>query len=319
VRETVAPPLGARFEEASAAVLAYLNTSLPLGFWSVTRYDGERQVYLSAVGDAYDIAVGDATQWSETMCQYAVAGVAPEIAPDAMAVPTYAAAPAAAEMAVGAFVGVPIRRGNGELFGTLCGINPTPKPAEFAEHAQLLRLLSSLLSMVLDADRAQTDAEAAVELSAALAETDTMTGLLNRRGWDRVLSLEQELGRRFGDPCTLLVLDLDGLKHINDTLGHGAGDNYICRTADVVRTVIRDTDIAARLGGDEFGIVATETGDGAGAALERRLADALRAAHVECSIGRAQLSSKRAVGETWQLADERMYEAKRRRKFAAVS
>jgi diguanylate cyclase (GGDEF)-like protein len=82
--------------------------------------------------------------------------------------------------------------------------------------------------------------------------------------------------------------------------------------------VVRDTDIVARLGGDEFGVVATETGDGAAAALEERVAAAFRAASVECSIGRAQLSSKRSPEETWHLADERMYAAKRSRKLTAV-
>ena len=80
------------FEQASDAVVSYLKEKVPLGFWSVSEYRDGRQVYLSVQDDAYGKVAGDSHAWSDSFCQYMVTGQTPQIAPDAMAVPQYAAA-----------------------------------------------------------------------------------------------------------------------------------------------------------------------------------------------------------------------------------
>jgi diguanylate cyclase (GGDEF)-like protein len=319
VRE-VNPPLlsGRRFDVASAAVVDYLSRAVPFGFWSVTRFDGEQQIYLSAAGDFGGVGVGDATDWELTMCQHATAGTAPDVAPDVRKVPVYAKNTLGKELGVAAYVGIPIRYRGTELFGTLCGMDATPRPASFAQHRPLLVVLSTLLSLVLDADLEHYAAESAARTAAAHAETDALTGLLNRRGWERCLAVEQERTRRFGDPCTLLILDLDGLKEINDSLGHSAGDDHLRRAAAALLAAVRDGDEVARLGGDEFGIIATQTGAAAGARLQRRVSAALARAGVACSSGRAQLSAKLSAAAAWERADAEMYADKRLRKSAVL-
>ena len=125
------------------------------------------------------------------------------------------------------------------------------------EHGPLLDILGMLLSTILDADLERTRQARLLERAEMAAESDPMTGLFNRRGWDRYMEIEEARFRRFGDPGAVLVVDLDGLKEVNDTLGHQAGDELITLAASGIRDTICDGDVAARLGGDEFGIIAS--------------------------------------------------------------
>ena len=87
------------------------------------------------------------------------------------------------------------------------------------------------------------------------ADLDHLTGLANRRRFRVALSREVERWRRYGAPCALLLLDIDHLKKINDTLGHPAGDLVIRQIAETLIRVSRDNDTAARLGGEEFALL----------------------------------------------------------------
>ena len=94
---------------------------------------------------------------------------------------------------------------------------------------------------------------------AALSQTDSLTGLANRRALS--LHLERELRRsvRYGMPASLLLIDVDGLKQVNDSEGHSAGDRVIRIVANAISEGLRETDFGARWGGDEFAIVAPNT------------------------------------------------------------
>src|ERR1700733_12483450 len=131
-----APPIGALpFREACELVVEHLKREMPMAFWSVTRYDGERQIYLYVQDEVYGTSEGDSRMWSETFCQHVVSGVTPQIAPDAMAIAPYAAIAVAQAVPIGAYVGVPIHGANGELFGTLCGLDPDRKPGSLRDRA----------------------------------------------------------------------------------------------------------------------------------------------------------------------------------------
>ena len=108
------------------------------------------------------------------------------------------------------------------------------------------------------------------ELS-SLAITDELTGLYNRRGFLSLTERQLKLGRRSGREMLLFFIDVDGLKHINDSFGHSEGDLALTRTAEVLGKTFRDSDVLARLGGDEFAALAIEASGHTEATVMARL------------------------------------------------
>jgi two-component system cell cycle response regulator len=106
---------------------------------------------------------------------------------------------------------------------------------------------------------------------AALSQTDPLTGLPNRRALRFRLNDEMRRATRYASPVSLVLLDIDGLKRINDEGGHGAGDRLIRQVATSISATLRNSDLGARWGGDEFAIVMPN----ADAAAARRLAERL--------------------------------------------
>jgi diguanylate cyclase (GGDEF)-like protein len=93
----------------------------------------------------------------------------------------------------------------------------------------------------------------------ALSETDALTGLPNRRALRQRLAMEFRRSARYGTPVSLLLVDIDGLKQLNDTDGHAAGDQLIRSVAAAITEGLRESDFGARWGGDEFAIVEPNT------------------------------------------------------------
>ncbi|HET6506043.1 MAG TPA: diguanylate cyclase [Baekduia sp.] len=148
-----------------------------------------------------------------------------------------------------------------------------------------------------------------------LADHDPLTGLLNRRGFEAALTTHVARGRRYGAAGALLVLDLDGFKHVNDTHGHHAGDALLTAVADGLRERVRETDVLARLGGDEFAVLLpVETVEQAGVVAEALVAVVRErgAEHgVTASAGVALVDPTVTDGDALLVrADRAMYAAK---------
>jgi two-component system, cell cycle response regulator len=116
-----------------------------------------------------------------------------------------------------------------------------------------------------------------------LATRDELTGLLNRREYDRILAEEEERARRFGHALSLVIVDVDRFKAINDTHGHAAGDAVLRETAQRIAGAIRTVDRAARIGGEEFALILVQTGREPALEVARRTIKAVSATPV--SIG----------------------------------
>ncbi len=150
--------------------------------------------------------------------------------------------------------------------------------------------------------------------------TDDLTGVLNRRGFSTVSNHLVHASRRLDSPLTVFYFDLDGLKEINDTLGHSAGSDLIKRFSALLNETFRRSDIIARVGGDEFVVLATVDRKGA-LALVDRMAVATRRANADRSLpfqvsystGFAVLETADANGldHAMTLADGFMYQQKR--------
>ncbi|MDX6726549.1 MAG: hypothetical protein QOK49_1354 [Baekduia sp.] len=155
-----------------------------------------------------------------------------------------------------------------------------------------------------------------------LADHDALTGLYNRRRFEEELERVLAGAERYGRHGAVLVLDLDGFKYVNDTLGHPVGDELIARLAGTLRDELRETDVIARLGGDEFGIILPEAGEDEAAgvagkvlrAIERDgiVADSSRHARVTASAGLALFAGGDGLTAEELLveADIAMYDAK---------
>jgi len=156
-----------------------------------------------------------------------------------------------------------------------------------------------------------------------LALTDELTGLRNRRGFLVLADQAVRMARRTRAKCALVFIDLDGLKQVNDTRGHAAGDALIADAAKVLDQVFRESDVVARVGGDEFAVLAVlDEGDGAtavnarlSAAIERVNALVVPSMRLSMSIGIEELESRSETPLDVLLsrADRAMYERKRRR------
>ena len=149
-----------------------------------------------------------------------------------------------------------------------------------------------------------------------LAVTDPLTGLSNYRTLINVMETETQRSRRTGRSFAVLLLDLDGLKAINDEYGHLAGSRSICRLASVLRIHSRAMDTAARYGGDEFAVVLPEAGEEAAAAVSRRICERLandgEFPHVTVSVGAAVFPRDgETIDELFDAADRALYGMKR--------
>ena len=156
-----------------------------------------------------------------------------------------------------------------------------------------------------------------------LALSDELTGLRNRRGFLVLADQALRMARRTQAKCALVFIDLDGLKQVNDSRGHAAGDAMISSAAGVLNHVFRESDIVGRVGGDEFAVFAVlDEGDGATtighrlqAAIDQFNAQAAPTMKLSMSVGIEELprQSDIPLDELLTRADRAMYEKKRRR------
>ena len=136
-----------------------------------------------------------------------------------------------------------------------------PRQSEPAIEAVLKKLASKDREVVLDALARAERTEAELRY---LADHDSLTGLLVRRRFRAELDQYVSFSARYGGQGAVMIIDIDGLKAINDAHGHHVGDNLLRQIADVMRERMRTTDIVARLSGDEFAVLMPQT-DVAGA------------------------------------------------------
>ncbi|MEW5868190.1 MAG: GGDEF domain-containing protein [Chloroflexota bacterium] len=222
--------------------------------------------------------------------------------------------------------------GPGSLFGELAVIDRQPRTlsARAESDCQLWALSAAGFEGAI-LDNKTLVMNILVNLSASIRYTtdifmeaarrslhDALTGLYNRGLFESLLDVLEENRRQ---PASLVMVDIDGLKHTNDSLGHAAGDLLLQRAAAILRSAFRAEDVVARIGGDEFAVVLPGVDEkGASEALARLQArlEAHRQAHPDLPVDFSAGAATRRPGETLeatlQRADARMYAHKAKRK-----
>ena len=173
------------------------------------------------------------------------------------------------------------------------------------------------LDLLLARTRTLLEFKAYLDVCEEAAFTDHLTGLANRRRFERQLEREVNRTLRLGHPFSLLMLDIDNFKRVNDNFGHNVGDEAIRRIGRVLREETRGIDLAARIGGEEFAVLLVETELGRGLEVAERLRVAIKnmtipsAGNITASFGVAECPSCAQTSiDLLKAADNLLYKAK---------
>lgn len=187
--------------------------------------------------------------------------------------------------------------------------------------AELTPRVRALLHQQIDQNQLLSSAlakmRARIEELEKLVDSDTLTPLPNRRRFIREVERVVQHGRRYGTPASwVMFVDLDGLKQINDSHGHIAGDAALIHVANILQAMVRTTDVVARIGGDEFGLLLEHIDAEAARDKAQRLIDAVaeqqviiggKRVRLGISIGLAELSADDDADTLIGRADSAMY------------
>ena len=193
-----------------------------------------------------------------------------------------------------------------------------PKTADSAPglHDELKKLQAEWATMQRELEMAR----ARIAQLERLADEDSLAPIANRRAFVRELSRMIAFTRRYGPPSSVIYFDVNGMKQINDTYGHPAGDAALRHVAEVLSNNVRESDIVGRLGGDEFGVILTQTSQDQANAKGVALAQAI--AGTPFRWGKNSISVSAAYGVysftgsddaqvAIEAADKAMYQQKR--------
>ena len=217
---------------------------------------------------------------------------------------------------VGSVVAFPLSC-RGRRIGALVGLDRLPSTRE----PRLVPTILRAVRVLLEPASVALDNALLLKRAEALSVTDDLTQLYNSRYLNLVLRRETKRASRSGRPLSLLFIDLDGFKSVNDNHGHLCGSRALVEAAAVIRGSARETDVVARFGGDEFALVLPDTGGEGAFAVGERIRERIAAhkflagdgfdIHLTASVGVATLPDVAAsADELLQAADKAMYQVK---------
>jgi diguanylate cyclase (GGDEF)-like protein len=297
------------FGDAAEGVMQMLNDLHGIDAWFVTRFRLDEWIVTHLHGET-PYHRGDALRVSrqsrELIMRAPGAPTRPERVLEAMA-----SRRPMPENGAQTYIGAPLIV-NDQFYGALCGLDARGMHLAGGE-SLALRMAARLLSTILRHELEAEQLLRRVERAEADALVDELTGLFNRRGWERLTEREEDRAARYGHPATVFIMDVNGLKRKNDEEGHAAGDALLRSVATAIRSVIRDHDVAARLGGDEFAVLAVESDPEDARGLYERFVVAFSEVGVRLAIGVASRSYDGGIAAATCRADAEMYRRKAER------
>lgn len=288
-------------EPAFDRITQLVRTILGVPISVVSLIDADRQWFKSHAGlDASE------TPRDIAFCNHTIRQRAPMVIPDATTDTRFSANPlVTGNPNIRSYAGIPLETPDGYNVGSLCAIDTVPRDFPPAQ-IEILKSLAALAVEQLELRR--------------IAERDYLSGALTRRAFICELDKSIALFQRRDRPASLLLLDIDHFKQVNDTHGHPVGDIVIKAVAELCAQLKRPSDTIGRLGGEEFGILLPETNSDEALSAAQRFCDAIAVMdiphstplRVTASFGLAGIGVDRASSDAWlAAADEALYRAKR--------
>lgn len=306
--------------------LAAKLTGVPVTF--VALLDADRDFYKSAFGFGEPLNT-DRQLTGRSFCHHALVFGEVLVLEDVTQLPGFCDVPTVESLGVRAYAGIPLKTEDGQVLGSFCAVDFKPKQWTAQDIEVLVELAHSALREIR-LRKALQDAQelnqqllqqlqkvdALNQVLGDLAMTDPLTGLRNRRAFDRSLALELALVERRQTPLSLLMLDIDHFKQINDQFGHEAGDKVLLAIAQVFNGCARIIDIVARVGGEEFAVILPNTGAEDALEVAQRIRMAVAQASwlgqpTTISIGCATLQDQESPSGLYGRADAALYLAKK--------
>jgi diguanylate cyclase (GGDEF)-like protein len=296
-------------EDVAGAIVACAADWLPIPVWIVYAMDntGARPLGARGMTPAIETAAALVGNW---VLKHGEVCAAMDVGTD----PRFGGGPSVAA------IGLPLEC-RGHTVGALIGLDRTAsqRPPVLAASTQ------AALASALESGGIALENALRVQRAEALSVTDDLTQLYNSRYLSQVLRRETKRASRSGRPLSLLFVDLDGFKGINDAHGHLYGSRALVEAAGVIRQSARETDVVARFGGDEFALVLPDTGSEGAVAVGERVRERISEfrflrgdgldIHLTASVGVATLPDVAASTEGLiQAADQAMYHVKERGK-----
>ena len=289
-------------EEPFEKIVTLVRTVLAVPIATVTLVDRDRQWFKARRGMEQS-----ETPRAVSFCTHTIQQRDPLIIENALDDPRFAESPlVVGPPYVRSYAGIPLRTPEGYNVGALCAMDTRPRrfsPADIA-------ILSNFANIVCD------------ELELRLiAQVDHLTGALTRRGFVDQAQREMERTLRYGRASSLIMIDVDHFKRVNDTYGHSIGDQVLKQIASLAETTLRPCDLFGRLGGEEFALLMPETSGAAALVVAERLRNTIAehpmtlhgggTIHVTASFGVAELSASFNTLTAWlERADTMLYAAK---------
>ncbi|KQM65575.1 diguanylate cyclase [Sphingomonas sp. Leaf17] len=294
--------LDSAVEKPFEKIVTLVRTILAVPIATVTLVDRDRQWFKAQRG--LDV---QETPRSVSFCTHTIQQRDPLIIEDAHLDPRFADSPLVmGPPYIRSYAGIPLRTPEGYNVGSLCAMDTRSRrfsPADIA-------ILSNFANIVCDE----------LELR-MIAQVDHLTGALTRRGFVEQAEREIARSRRSDRPTTLVMLDVDHFKSVNDTHGHVIGDQVLHQIAKIAGATLRPIDVFGRIGGEEFAILLPETGADEAMLVAERMRRAIAdhpmrlpagdRIHVTASFGVAALTPAVSTVTAWlERADTMLYAAK---------
>jgi diguanylate cyclase (GGDEF)-like protein len=292
--------VGTAKERPFERIVDLVKTTLNVPICAVSLIDNDRQWFRASRGLSVEETPRDIA-----FCDHAIRTGEPFMIEDAACDHRFANNPLVlGEPFIRSYLGIPLRMPDGYMIGSLCVIDQQPRVFSSGE----IEILKSFASLVTGEMELRT-----------IASIDGLTSVLSRMAWTS--KVNSEISRAERDAAlSIVMLDLDHFKQINDSFGHGMGDLVLKRTAAEFGKVLRKHDIAGRLGGEEFAICLIN----ASAEMALEIAERIRLRisqlrfsehdmlRCSASFGVATLAPGETLAQLLKKSDEALYEAKRR-------